>query len=90
MASQCRLGNVAIYYSHLNEFNFPASECCNMNPDTPEWECANSVSQTNWVAEYDFNVDAATNLNLNLNFACTGANLELPAYPGVPPTRRRM
>lgn len=61
-----------------------------MNPDTPEWECANSVSQTNWVAEYDFNVDAATNLNLNLNFACTGANLELPAYPGVPPTRRRM
>jgi hypothetical protein len=61
-----------------------ASECWNLDPDTPTWECSNATTRTSWVAEYDFKIRTATNLNLILNFNCTGANMVIPGFPGTP------
>lgn len=63
-----------------------ASECWDMIPESPTWECSTATSRTSWAAEYDFKISAATKLNLILNFICTGANMTLPSLPGIPST----
>ena len=56
-----------------------ASECWDWTgtPGT-EWNCVSSITYSQWSAEYDFKISAATNLNLNLNFNCSGANMTDP------------
>jgi len=48
------------------------------DPNTDPWSCSSANTVSNFAADYDFKISAATSLNLNINMACTGPGLRYP------------